>query len=49
MESLSSVKPNLAIRGDVLQAMQWYLDAADNYVKERAFKTANNCFSMVYL
>lgn len=47
MESLSTVKPSVATKPDVLQAMQWYLDAADNYIKERAYKTANNCFSMV--
>jgi Spatacsin C-terminus len=47
MESLRDMKPSASIRADVLQAMQWYLDAADNYVKERAYKTANQCFSMV--
>ncbi len=51
MESVVDVKNDskndARCKMDVLKSMQWFLDAADNYVKDKAYKSANHCFCKV--
>ncbi|KAF2072543.1 hypothetical protein CYY_006140 [Polysphondylium violaceum] len=46
LESLSKLAPSFNLNKDLLVIMKDFLDAADNYSKERSQRTAQTCISM---